>query len=120
MRSRGNASNTGLGNRSARVLQHDADDVAQVESVVARLVGERGVEGQPAAVPRRQWWVVGDRDVVACADGQGPVRGECELEPLLVDQGVVPLAQQDQVPQASLVCPHGDSGAFGGCVRPDQ
>ena len=53
---------------------------------------------------------VGDRDVVACADGQGPVRGEGELEPLLVDQGVVPLAQQDQVGQvgAPTVPPEAD------------
>lgn len=41
------------------------------------------------------WW--GDGDVVAGADGEDPVGAQDELEPFGVDEGVVAVAEQDEV-----------------------
>ena len=77
--------------------------MVEVEPVTARGCELAGGEfGGGGAVERG---VVRDVGAVAGVDVQGPVRVQGELDADGVEEGVVPQADQDQVPQPWIVIP---------------
>ena len=94
------------------MLPQDPDGVVEVEPVTAR-----GCELAGGEFGGVECGVVRNVGAVAGVDVQGPVRVQGELDAVGVDEGVVPRADQDQVPQPWIVIP--TRGLCGGAsVRP--